>query len=28
LTVGVIYANNEVGTIQPIAVVRQLEGSV
>jgi len=28
LTVGVMHANNEVGTIQPIAVVRQLEGSV
>jgi len=24
----VMHANNEVGTIQPIAVVRQLEGSV
>ena len=28
ILVSVMHANNEVGTIQPIAVVRQLEGSV
>ena len=28
IPVGVMHANNEVGTIQPIAIIRQLEGFV